>query len=334
MTEQRFLLVRLGSMGDIIHTLPAEHALRTSFPESRISWVVESKWAPLLEGNPDLNDVIPLNRGTWAGIASCIKRIRATRPTCAVDFQGLYKSAVLARFSGARQRVGYSKEMAREGGAAMFYTQTVTSRAQHIVDQHLEMVRSLGAVTGEAKFTFTLPDAANTFVEKELTRSGVKEFYVISPGGGWKSKCWPAERYGHLHRKLAEKYGWRAVVSFGPGERALAQSVLMVAGEPEPILVQMDLPQLMAALRRAKFFVGGDTGPLHLAAALGTPVVGIYGPTDPNRNGPYGGRDEVVRMAHAGETTYKRGEEFSAAMMRVQVEDVCAAIEKRLGIHS
>jgi ADP-heptose:LPS heptosyltransferase len=157
------------------------------------------------------------------------------------------------------------------------------------------------------------------------------EFYAVSPGGGWVSKCWPAERYGELHRELARRHGWRGIVSFGPGERGLAEQVLQAAGEPAPVLLEMDLPELMALLRRAKFFVGADTGPLHLASALGTPVVGVYGPTDPARNGPYCKNDAVVRNARPEETTYRRGDSYSACMLSISVEQIIDAIERRLG---
>ena len=157
---------------------------------------------------------------------------------------------------------------------------------------------------------------------------GERVLCTVSPGGGWRSKCWPAERYGDLHREISSQLGLQGIVSFGPGEENLADEVAAASGLRAPIPLEMDLPHLMAALRRAKFLVAADTGPLHLASALGTPVVGLFGPTDPARNGPYGEPSIVVRKAEDGETTYKRGASYSPAMLRIEVSDVMAAIDR------
>jgi lipopolysaccharide heptosyltransferase I len=333
MPDGRFLLVRLGSLGDIVHALPAAAALRESFPEARIAWVVERKWRALLDGNPDLDEVIELARGA-RGYAACARRLRAGGYTCAIDFQGLYKSAGLARLSGAPRRIGFERRFAREGGAAKFYTERVVPQAPHVVEWNLALAERAGARRIPARFPLRVPPEAEAYVERELALRGLREFYLLSPGGGWRGKCWPAERYGHLHRRLAARHallGLRAVLSYGPGERDLAEAVRLVAGEPEPVILPMDLPQLMAALRRARFFLGGDTGPLHLAVALGTPVVGLYGPTDPARNGPYSPRDVVVRNARPEQTTYKRSAAPDPSMLSITVEQVLEAVERRRG---
>ena len=153
---------------------------------------------------------------------------------------------------------------------------------------------------------------------------------MLSPGGGWLSKCWPAERYGELHRRLAARLGYGGVVTFGPGERPLADALRAAAGSPEPVLLELDLPQLMAALHGAQFFVGADTGPLHVSVALGTPVVGLYGPTDPAQTGPYSRADVVVRNARPDETTYSRGSSYALAMLSITVEQVEEAVVRRL----
>lgn len=335
MAEERFLVVRLGSMGDIVHTLPAVAALREAFPRARVDWVVEAQWLPLLHGNPDVDEVIPLERGTWDGLRTCVKRLRAARYTCALDFQGLYKSAMLAALARARERIGFEREFLREGGAAFFYTRRITPSGKHVVELNVSLAEAVGAKISAARFSVHVPDEADGVIEKQLAARGVRDFYVLSPGGGWRSKCWPAERYGHLHRRLAALpalAGWRGVVNFGPAERKLAEAARLVAGEPEPILLPMDVPQLMALLRRAKFFVGGDSGPLHLAVALGTPVVGLYGPTDPARNGPYSPGDVVVRNARPEETTYKREDSSAPSMLSITVDQALAAIQRRMGI--
>jgi heptosyltransferase-1 len=327
---ERFLVLRMSALGDIVHTLPAVHALRKSFPGATIDWFVDQKWMPILEGNPDASKVIAMNRDSWANVIAAVRELRATRYEVAVDFQSLYRSAILGWLSGAPQRTGFDSQYARERGAALFYTQCVTPRRKHKVEHNLELVESLGARTSEARFPLPANPQAQEEVERILRANGAGEYFVLSPGGGWRSKCWPAERYGALHHALVERYGWRGVISFGPGEQGLAEIVRREAGSPEPLIEQFNLRQLAPLLRSAKFLVAADTGPLHVASALGTPVVGLYGPTDPARNGPYSPRDVVVRKAAPEETTYRRGKFPSRAMLAITVADVLDAVERRL----
>ncbi len=317
-------------MGDIIHTLPAAACLRDSFPEAQIDWLVDRKWRELLHGNADLNQVIEIDRGDLSQVAGCVKQLRANGYTTALDFQGLYRSAILAYASGAPQRFGFDRDYAREGLAALLYNHAIAPKGLHKVDQNVSLAEAAGAKPGAVRFPLAVSEPAEGWAAAELAKDSLTDFFALSPGGGWTSKCWPAERYGELHRDLNRKYGWRGVVSFGPGERELADAVVGAAGDSRPILLEMNIPQLMAVLRRAKFFVAGDTGPLHLASALGTPVVGLFGPTDPARNGPYGAKDVVVRNARPEETTYERGASHSAAMMSITVPQVMEAVEQRL----
>jgi lipopolysaccharide heptosyltransferase I len=327
MADERFLIIRLGSLGDLVHTLPAVAALRDAFPAACIDWVVERKWAALLHGSPDINEVIPLERN-WRG--STLRRLRTARYTCALDFQGLYKSGLLAFLSGARQRLGFSRGFARESGAAFFYTQRVSPPARHVVEQNRALAEMAGGRRRACRFALRVPAEIQADVDRRLAAAGLLEFFVVSPGGGWRSKSWPAERYGELCRELARGHGWHGVVNFGPGERDLVETVCRAAAAEQPIKFETDIPRLMALLGRAKIVVAGDTGPLHLAVALGTPVVGLYGPTDPERNGPYCADDIVVRNARAGETTYKRGSQHSASMLSITVGQVLTAVEQRL----
>ena len=330
MADDRFLVVRNSSMGDIIHTLPAVACLRDSFFGAQIDWLVDRKWSELLRGNSDLNQVIEIDRGDLSQMAGCVQQLRARGYTTALDFQGLYRSAILAFASGAPRRIGFDRDHAREGLAALLYNHPVVPQGAHKVDQNISLAAAAGATPGVVRFPLAICERAEDWAAAELAKHSLRDFFALSPGGGWTSKCWPAARYGELHRELNRKYGWRGVVSFGPGERDLADQVLSAAGRPEPVLLEMDIPQLTAVLRRAKVFVAGDTGPLHLASALGTPVVGLFGPTDPARNGPYGAENIVVRNARPEETTYERGASHSAAMMSMTVQQVMEAVERRL----
>jgi heptosyltransferase I len=334
MPDPRFLLVRLGSLGDIIHALPAAAALRDTFPGARIDWAVEPKWARLLEGNPDLSEVISLDRKSAGGIIATVRKLRGAKYTCAVDFQALYKSALLAFASGAPRRIGFQSSYAREGLAAAFYTDRLNPRGPHKVDHNLTLAQCAGAAAkAKPRFPLAIRAEDDEKVACELSAQGIVDFYVLNPGGGWVSKCWPAERYGQLHQKLFERYGWRGVVSYGPGEENLSREAVAAAGNHPPAAISLGLGPLMALLRRAKFVVSADTGPLHMASALGTPVVGLYGPTDPSRNGPYSPEDVVVRNARVSETTYRRGASYSPAMLSITVEQVVDAVQKRMRAH-
>lgn len=313
-----------------MHTLPAVAALRQSFPRAQIDWLVDFKWSPILEGNPDATNVISIDRRNWRNVLAAIRQLRAARYTIALDFQSLYRSAILARLSGAPRRVGFDASYAREGAAAFVYTEKVMPCRQHKVEHNLELVESVGAHAEEIRFWLPTSREAREHVDRVLAAHAVHDFFVVSPGGGWASKCWPAERYGELHRALVERYGWRGVISYGPGERGLAEIVQHSAGSPEPLVELFDLPQLIALLRRAKFVVAADTGPLHLASALGTPVVGLYGPTDPARNGPFSKHDAVVRNALPEETTYRREKTPAPSMLSITVAQVLDAVARRL----
>jgi heptosyltransferase-1 len=331
MADQRFLLVRLGSLGDVIHALPAASALRETFPEARIDWAIDPKWQRLLEGNPDLNEIIAVDRKSAAGIASTVSRLRAAQFTCAIDFQALYKSALLAFASGAPRRIGFQSSYAREALASLLYTDQLNPRGGHKVDHNLTLAQAAGARLTKPRFPLQITPEDEDRVTQELARHNIAEFYVLNPGGGWRSKCWLPERYGELHRRLAAQYGWRGIVSFGPGEENLAQEVVSAAGITAPIATPLDLGPLMALLRRSKFVVSADTGPLHLAAALGSPTVGLFGPTDPARNGPYGDASISIRNPHTSETTYRRGTSYSLAMLSITVEQVMDAIARLRG---
>ncbi len=347
MPSQRFLIVRLGSMGDIVHTLPASAALADSFPGAPIDWLVDRKWSALLQGNTDLNEVIPIDTRKFADILNIGGRLRVAGYTAALDFQSLYKSALLARLSGAKQILGFDWKYSRESPASLLYNKKIHPAGLHKIDHNLDLARAAGA-TNDAlatpRFNFPISAEADDWVANELKKHSLDKFFVISPGGGWRSKCWPAERYGELHAQIARRTGLRAILNFGPGEEALANEVVTSARvphmasshvggypsslgvrDPAPIPLQMTIPQLIALLRRAALVIAADTGPLHLAAALGAPALALFGPTDPARNGPWGSHARVLRKAEPHETTYKRGDSYSPAMLRITVPEVSAA---------
>jgi heptosyltransferase-1 len=345
----RLLIVRLGAMGDIIHTLPAAKALRQAFPQAMIGWVVEERWAELLcslrtprsgtrsPQRPLVDRVHSVNTlrwrksipslQTWQEAATALSELRAPGYEVAVDFQGALRSALIARWSAAP--IVYGVRQPRENIASMFYTRQVTARGAHVVEQNASIAEAITQNPVPLP-PVDLPCDASSEQEcdRVLQEKGVGEFAVLNPGAGWGAKRWPVERYAEVATGLA-KDGMGVFINFGPGEETLARAVQSASGgTAEPIACS--LAQLIALTRRARLFVGGDTGPLHLAAALGVPVVGIYGPTDPARNGPYGRQSIVLRSA-SSITSHARHAAPEAGLLEISSHEVLAAARRLLG---
>ena len=330
MTDPRFLLIRLGSLGDIIHALPSASALRDTFSSARIDWLVDQKWIRLLEGNPDISNVISLNRKNVGELMAAVRNLRSAKYDCAIDFQALYKSAILSFASGTPRRIGFQSSYAREGLAALFYTDRLNPRGPHKIDHNLTLAEHTGARKSQWRFPLKIAPADEERASETLQKNRTDEYFVLSPGGGWRSKCWPPERYGELHQKLVERFGWAGIVNCGPGEDEIAKQVIQAGGNRPPSILSLNLGPFMALLRRAKFLVAADTGPLHLAAALDVPVIGLFGPTDPSRNGPFSREDVVVRNPRFSETTYSRGAGFAASMLSITVQQAFDAVLRRM----
>jgi lipopolysaccharide heptosyltransferase I len=332
--QEKLLVVRLSSLGDLVHTLPVVPAFRASFPHARLDWLVDWRWSSLMKLVPGIDEVVPLER-TLSGHIACVQRLRRARYSCAVDFQGLWRSALLARLSGARRCIGRDRKTARELGSSLFYTERVTVAGRHIAEMSMSLAAYAGAQpSAEMQFPLSIPDEVTHRVRDELLRKGITDYVVVSPGGGWKSKLWPAERYGALCAEVSRRYGVPCLVNVAPNRQSLAESVVRAAEPEKPLVVSLPLPELAALLAGAALVAAADTGPLHLAAALGTPVVGLFGSTDPARNGPLP-RGTVVQNApselrHYERGTYERGRAYSPQMLSITVEQVLAAIEREL----
>lgn len=345
----RLLVVRLGSMGDIIHTLPAVVALRRAYPQASIGWIVEERWAELLctlptarsgprsPQRPLVDRIHTVNtlkwRGallsshTWEQVASGLSDLRAVQYQVAVDFQGAVRSALLASWSGAP--MVYGVRQPRENVASMFYSRQVMVHGAHIVEQNLSLAE---AVTG-TRLTMASPEfphdkVAEDEAEHRLHDHDFARFVLMNPGAGWGAKQWPAERYGYVAKRLAEQEGLRTLINFGPGEQDLMGAVEAAsAGAAEGI--GCSLTQLIALTRRASLFIGGDTGPMHLAAALNVPVVALFGPTDPARNGPFGTPNIVLRNP-SSLTSHSRTPEPDSGLLEVTSDEVVAAARQLL----
>jgi len=301
----RILVVRLGAFGDIIHALPAVATLKRSFPSSRVTWVVEPRWTPLLEGNPHIDNIVLLRRKTAGGLLQTWRDLRAESYDPAIDFQGLMKSALTAAVARPHRLIGFSDT--RERAAAWFYTQRVSATAAHVVDRNLELAAAAGAPNRIHEFL--LPPGSP---EGELPTG---DFVLASPLAGWASKQWPAEYYAELAARLDIP-----LVLNVPAANAISV--------PGATLHVSGLPGLIHATRRATAVIGVDSGPMHLADALGKPGVALFGPTDPARNGPYNRSLRVLRSPSAI-TTYKRNR-ADGSMRRISPTEVLEALRAAL----
>ncbi len=314
-TVPGILVVRLGSLGDIIHALPAVATLKHGFPGSHVSWLIEPKWAGLLSGNPFVDQVILLERHTLDGIKAAWRELRSRRFALAVDFQGLFKSALAASVARPDRIYGFHQSQAREQIAALFYSNKVRAASAHIVDCNLELAAAAGA--SSVVCAFPLPEGTP---EGNLP-SGA--FVLANPLAGWPAKQWPPERYSTLAKLLREKLGLPLVLNGPP------QSAAVLAQVAGAVVHVSGVPGLIHATRKAAAVLGIDSGPMHLACALAKPGVAIFGPTDPARNGPYGKTFSVLRSPLAV-TSYKRKQEIDASMREISPEAVFEALESRI----
>jgi lipopolysaccharide heptosyltransferase I len=338
------LVVRLGHLGDVIHGLPAVAALRDAFPAARIGWVIEERWSDLLlaegfqtasagsAGKPLIDRAhpvklkawrrAPFSPRTWRESRRAARELRNAHYEAVLDLQGLWKSALVVRYCGAPIRVGF--ERPKETGAHWLYTLRVTPQRAHVVDQNRELVEEFtGQPAAAVRFPLPRDAAAEAWCDEELARRGLTAFAILSPGAGWGAKRWPAESYAAVARALAREAGLPSLVNIGPGQRELGRAVASTSGDAATV-IDCTVGRLVALTRRASLFVGGDTGPVHLAAALDVPVVAVFGPTSPERNGPYSGRAIVLRSP-ASRTSYAHVDRPDAGLRSISVEEVSAA---------
>lgn len=342
-TRPRYLVIRLSSIGDIVHTLPAVSALGQAHPEAQVHWAVEDRYADLLQGNPYVNRVIKLDTLGWRKnlasgntLAEMMQGISALREfpyDAAIDFQGLMKTAILAKLSHAQGRIGLASRWLREPLASAFYTQRVSPHnCTHVVEINLALAEALGARS--TKWEFPLPD---NFQDREAVREKLQnlqtnDYIIINPGGGWKSKRWSPANYAELVSELAHQLPFDILVTGSEQEACLANEILGPANIQRAKWFPSTLLQFIVLARGAKLLIGGDTGPLHLAAAAGTPIVAIFDSTDPRntpeRNGPFN-RDDITlcgpakkNAGHSKHLNHLEG---------VSVESVVKAALQRLG---
>jgi len=336
----RLLIVRLGSLGDLIHALPAVSAIRRTHPEAEIDWLVDAAHRELLDLVPVITSVITLEEATPAGWFAARGRLRARGYAAALDFQGLVKSAALTWLSGARRRIGFERAALREQAAALFYTERIAADdTGHVIEKNLRLAAAVGtdaqlsaAIGGDmSKLEFPLAEVASPALDQ--VRAHVGEFALLNCGAAWPNKRWPPDRLGHVARWLFETHGLRSVALWGPGEEALAGEVVRASAGAAIAAPPTSLRDLVALARAARLMVSGDTGPTHIAAAVGTPIVALFGPTSAVRNGPWLPDDIEITRYDQCECHYERTCRRSPAewcLGSIDEATVRAAIDARL----
>jgi lipopolysaccharide heptosyltransferase I len=335
----RFLVVKFGSLGDIVHCLPSVAQLRKAFPEAEIDWLIEQKNKIVVELSGLNVRLIPIDTYQWRNspgigsakeIAELVWALSTDGYDCAIDFQGLLKSAFFAYLSGAPVRIGWERDFLKESVSRFFYTEVVTPKRIHIIDQQMELLKPLDIEPiWETEVPLRAPAHARVAVDKKL--AGIRDYVLINPGGNWPTKCWEPERYGELAARLVNE-GLPVVVTCGPGEEDLTRRLIRASGNRVQE-VHTNLEELIALCETAKLFIGGDTGPMHFAAAVGTPIVAIFGPTSSDRNGPFRREDIVVERRLPCRPCYERDRcplEHWHCIVDITVDHVHEACRKRL----
>lgn len=343
----RILIVKLSSIGDAVHTLPAAALLRRSLPDAHISWVVERRASAILKGSTVIDELIEIDSRTWRkhlfsnstknDIHEKLNLVKGV--DLAIDFQGLIKSGLVAFASKARRRIGFETAELREKASRLFLTEQISaSGIKHIIDKNIALARAafesnndLQKLVTPADYEFPISVSCEDESYIDDITGDQKNFAILNPGGGWPTKMWPAERFGQIADWLWDEYNMRSFVTYGPDEESLAGSVANASQSGRARVIASTLKQFVALARRASLFVGGDTGPLHIAAACRTPIVGLYGPTSPERNGPFDARDVTVGLDLWCRPDCHRRNCWHWECMNMSVSTVRRAIATRLG---
>lgn len=344
-SPKRFLIVKLSSLGDIVHTLPVLRTLRENYPKAFIAWVVEEKVKDVLYRNPDLDELIVVRTKYWrrhwsfqtfGEIRQVIRRIRGFSFDTVFDFQGLFKSGVIAFLTGAPNRIGFHRADCRELLNILFINRKApyVGKKAHVVEKNLALLKTIGVEKFHYQFPIEIPGEADGYIEAFLKNNPElieNPVIAINPGVGFKTKRWKLERFAELADRIAGELGHHIIFTWGPGEKKTIDAITSRMSQRFWVAPPTTVHQSMALYRHLNLFIGCDTGPLHLCAAMGVPTVSIFGPTDPVRNGPYGCGHEVVYKTLPCSFCYKRKcPTKNECMEEVQVEEVFERVKKNI----
>ena len=329
-------------MGDIIHTLPVANRLKCEWPQAKISWLVEPAHKELISNHPDIDEIIVLNTKSWRKMgwqatAGEIKfqweDLRRRKLDLALDLQGLIKSGVITFATGAPRRLGFAWSECREPLSSIFTNRHVhPAKGIHIIERNLAFVGKLGLATEPWDYNLKPEPAALGYIRQFLETQNLQpnRLVGINPGAAWSTKRWGAEKFARLADMLAQRLGAQILLIWGPGELELVQEIQHLSDSPIVLACPTNIKQLMALLAQCKLLIAGDTGPLHLGAAMGTHCVGIFGPTDPVRNGPYGEQHGMVQHKLPCSNCYRRKCKRARCIIEIEPEEVYTAASRLL----
>ena len=328
----KILIVRLGSLGDIIHAVPAAAAIRRALPQASIDWLVDERHRDVLELVPVVNRRIAVNTSSAGSVWSVIHELRAAGYDAAFDLQGLLKSAVLARLSGASRVIGFPAHLLRERAAQFFYSEAAGDEAPHVIDTNLSMLKAINVRMPDVEFP--LDDRSPHVVVEARRWLGISEgqrFALINPGAAWPNKRWPPVYFAEVSRELAKRHDLRSLVLWGPGEEDVAGAVVAASDNTAAMSPLTTIADIVSLTKAAALMISGDTGPMHIAGASGTPLVGIFGPTDPQRNGPWSEDDLVVSRYRACVCHYQRRCRIAGwCLLDISPREVMELVDRRL----
>jgi lipopolysaccharide heptosyltransferase I len=326
------LIVRLGALGDLIHTLPAAAAIRRAFPEARIDWLVDERHRELLDLVPVIDRRVAIRTSSAVSLIEAVRDLRRTGYDVAFDFQGLLKSAVLARASGASRVIGFPARLLREPTARVFYTETAGVDAAHVIRKNVSLLKAVGIQHSAIEFPLEIrkPEIADA-ARNRLGVGNRQAFAIMNSGAAWPNKRWPAVYFAEVAAFLKKHHGLGSIVLWGPGEERLAQDVVDASHGAAALSPQTTLAELVSLAKAAMVMVSGDTGPIHVAGAVGTPLIGIYGPTSPERNGPWASRDLTASRFDRCQCRYQRQcHAMRWCLLEISPREVCNLIDERL----
>lgn len=329
MDFKRILIVKLSSIGDVVHSLPALSALRKRFPKSYIAWVVKKQIANIISGHPYLDEVI-----IYEGPRKTAKKLRSLKVDLAIDLQGLFRSGFLTFISGAKTRLGFSRANSREL-SRLFLNQKVTPGKddRHVIDKNLSLLRPLGIEVKQKEFIIPVSRESREYItnflrKREITSSDI--LVALHPGASWPSKLWPEEKWIELADRLIEELKVEVIFLWGPEEKSSIDRMVKMTKNRPIISCKTNLKELACLISKCRLFVGGETGPLHIACALNIPSVALIGPTDSVRNGPYGEGHIIIEKDLPCRGCWKHQCKKLDCMRSITVDEVYSAVGKQL----
>lgn len=299
----KVLIIKLSSLGDIIHTLPSLEKLRKKYPFAQIDWLVEERFYDILKGNPLIDKIYflrfrsPVKKNKWKIFFNTMKAIKSNKYDVAIDFQGLIKSSFFTFLSGAKYKLGFTERDLREKQAKYFYNIMPTQSYEngHIISKNLSLLSMLDIYENEAYVgKIYIPELEELKINEEIKKRGIQKYYIVHPWAGWKSKQWSLKNYAELIKKIYINHRLKAMITWAPHEYIKAREFLKHCGEAAILSFASSIGELAALIKNSLMVIGGDTGPIHIADAMKKPIIALYGPTDPHRTGPINEKAKVI----------------------------------------